>query len=68
MSDTIQAEILRSQMKSQHNTNHILHLLLCIPTAGFWVIVWALIVLRNWRLRSEVDDLFNETGVRGLQK
>lgn len=68
MNDTIQAEILRSQMKSQHNTNHILHLLLCIPTAGFWVIVWALMILRNWRLRSEIDDQFNEVGIATLKK
>ena len=25
--------------------NHILHLLLCIPTAGFWIIAWILITI-----------------------
>jgi hypothetical protein len=29
--------VLASQKKT---TNHILHLLLCIPTFGLWFIVW----------------------------
>lgn len=28
-------------------TNHILHFLLCFPTAGFWIIVWILVILAN---------------------
>ena len=27
--------------------NHILHLLLCIPTAGFWAIVWIILTIRS---------------------
>jgi hypothetical protein len=27
-------------LTSQKKTNHILHLLLCIPTCGLWLFVW----------------------------
>lgn len=29
--------------------NHILHFLLCIPTAGLWIVIWLLAaVSKNW--------------------
>lgn len=40
---------LTSQKKS---TNHILHLLMCIPTCGLWVFVWGITMRSNdWRNR-----------------
>jgi hypothetical protein len=33
--------VLASQKKT---TNHVLHLLLCIPTFGLWLIVWLQVV------------------------
>lgn len=35
-------ERLQSIIKSK-KVNHILHLLLCVPTFGLWVIIWILI-------------------------
>lgn len=37
----------QATIKSGKAPNHILHFLLCIPTIGFWVIVWILISLSN---------------------
>lgn len=34
-------------VRSGKRPNHILHFLLCIPTFGFWVIIWILISLTN---------------------
>ena len=43
------------------NTNHILHLLLCIPTLGLWVFIWILIGLSNRRSATiiSVDEFGN---------
>lgn len=42
----VEFEIDRLQTKVKSTkVNHILHLLLCIPTAGFWIIAWILIVI-----------------------
>jgi len=31
----------------KQGTNHVLHLLLCIPTGGIWLIAWALAAFFN---------------------
>ncbi|WP_343572996.1 hypothetical protein [Pseudomonas sp.] len=36
--------LLETQKKK---TNHILHLLLCIPTFGLWLFVWAAVMRSN---------------------
>lgn len=41
--------------------NHILHLILSVITAGFWLIVWAILVLTNRRQRIVLHA--NEAGV-----
>ena len=28
--------------------NHILHLILSIFTVGFWIIIWLLLIIRDW--------------------
>ena len=33
--------------KQQWKTNHILHLLLSIVTAGFWIPIWILVAINN---------------------
>jgi hypothetical protein len=43
---------LTSQKK---NTNHILHLLLCIPTCGFWLLVWGITMRSNDRHNRKID-------------
>jgi hypothetical protein len=39
---------------NNHKTNHILHLLLCLPTAGFWIPVWAFVALSNAIERAKI--------------
>lgn len=50
--------VLSSRKKK---TSHILHLLLCIPTLGFWLVVWAIIATlnhhHNRRIDSQLDDI-----------
>ncbi len=46
--------------------NHILHLILSVLTAGFWLIVWAILVITNKRQRIVLhvnDDAVVETTV-----
>lgn len=44
--------VLASQKKT---TNHVLHLLLCIPTFGLWLIVWLLIAGSNSRHNARIQ-------------
>ena len=37
----------QASIKTGKAPNHILHFLLCIPTLGFWVIIWILIAMSN---------------------
>ena len=39
---------------NQHKTNHILHLLLSILTAGVWLIVWFIITANNTSKRNVI--------------
>jgi len=42
----VEFEIERLQIKIKATkVNHILHLLLCIPTVGFWIIIWILVTV-----------------------
>ena len=34
--------------------NHILHLLLCIPTVGLWAIIWILLVITGGEKRKVI--------------
>ncbi|WP_044871918.1 hypothetical protein [Pseudomonas sp. LFM046] len=50
--------VLNSQKK---NTNHILHLLLCIPTFGLWLIVWFFVAnsnaSHNQKIQKQIDQV-----------
>lgn len=52
--------VLVSQKKT---TNHILHLLLCVPTFGFWLIVWFIVAINNVnhndKIQRRIDKLLN---------
>ena len=41
--------------RADHKTSHILHLLLCIPTAGFWIPVWIMVALSHRSERGKID-------------
>jgi ABC-type polysaccharide transport system permease subunit len=40
---------------NNHKTNHILHLLLCIPTAGLWSVIWVLVGVSNAIERGKIN-------------
>jgi hypothetical protein len=64
MTDFIQTEMLKEQLKSKHETSHILHLLLTIVTFGFWLIVWIAVTIYNSRKREDIDDRFIDIQVK----
>ena len=64
MTDLIQTEMLKEQLKSKHETSHILHLLLTIVTFGFWLIVWIGVTIYNSRKREDIDDRFTDIQVK----
>ncbi|MBT9137503.1 MAG: hypothetical protein DDT31_00034 [Syntrophomonadaceae bacterium] len=37
-----------AQLQTPHQTNHILHILLCFLTLGVWTLVWIIRTLVNW--------------------
>ena len=39
----------------KRTTNHILHLLLCIPTFGLWLIVWGITMSSNNSHNRKID-------------
>lgn len=43
-----------SRKVERKTANHILHLILTILTAGFWLIIWVLVAIRigGWRCSS----------------
>jgi len=45
------------QEMASHKTNHILHLLLSIVSAGFWVIIWLIISASNTSKRNKIRKL-----------
>lgn len=47
-----QLYVLTSQKRT---TNHVLHLLLCIPTLGVWLIVWFIAAAINSSHNRKID-------------
>lgn len=41
--------------RERYKTNHILHLLLSVLSAGLWVPLWILVALNNGIERQKVD-------------
>lgn len=48
--------VLATQKKT---TNHILHLILSILTAGLWLIVWVIVAASNSRHNSRIQGKMN---------
>ena len=59
----IQIELHRLE---QYKTNHILHLLLTVLTAGFWLPVWGLVILSNRIERSKIRHRINKLAEEDL--
>ncbi|XSS65210.1 hypothetical protein ACP9OK_09605 [Pseudomonas sp. B11] len=41
-------------------TNHILHLLMCIPTCGLWLFVWGITMRSNDAHNKRIDKQINQ--------
>ncbi|NNB49530.1 hypothetical protein [Pseudomonas fragi] len=39
----------------KRTTSHVLHLLLCIPTLGVWLIVWLVVISMNSSHNKKID-------------
>ena len=48
--------------RADHKTNHVLHLLLCIPTVGFWIPVWFLVAMSHRIERWKIDRKLSRQG------
>ncbi|MBX4138991.1 hypothetical protein JYG35_20045 [Pseudomonas rhodesiae] len=49
--------VLATQKKK---TNHILHLLMCIPTCGLWLFVWGITMRSNDAHNRRLDKQINQ--------
>lgn len=49
--------VLATQKKK---TNHILHLLMCIPTCGLWLFVWGITMRSNDAHNKRLDKQINQ--------
>jgi hypothetical protein len=64
MTDFIQTEMLKEQLKSKHDTNHILHLVLSVITFGWWIIAWVLIAIINKGKRNNIEERFTKMQIK----
>ena len=54
--------------RERYKTNHILHLLLSVLTGGLWLLVWALIAIRNAGQRGKIDrKLLKDKPLGGIE-
>lgn len=51
----------------KYKTNHILHLLLSLITAGFWIPVWFLVALSNANERMKARGRIRKIERNGLK-
>jgi hypothetical protein len=68
MTKALEIMLMKEQLKSKHQTNHVLHLLLCIPTFGLWVIVWRIVAVFNEGQREAIDERFALIEMEALKK
>lgn len=61
MSDINQTRILQLEMQKK-KTSHIFHFLMCIPTLGLWLFIWAIVglsnQLENWGTDRKIERLY----------
>jgi hypothetical protein len=67
MTDFIQTEMLKEQLKSKHSTNHILHLILSLCT-GIWLFGWIAVTIMNSRKRNAIDEKFTSMQIASNDK
>ena len=47
-------------LSRKKKTSHILHLILCIPTVGLWVVIWILVALSNSMENGRIDGMIKK--------
>lgn len=61
MSNLDQTRILQLEMQKK-KTSHIFHFLMCIPTLGLWIFIWAIVglsnQLENWGIDRKIERLY----------
>jgi hypothetical protein len=68
MTKALEIMLMKEQLKSQHQTNHILHLLLTLLSFGVWVIVWRIVAVSNAEKREDIDERFAQLEAESLKK
>ena len=56
---TIEQRMLKEVILAKYQTNHILHILLSLLTAGLWIIAWIIMTLANKKQRNHVIEDFD---------
>jgi hypothetical protein len=59
---------VRPESPARQQTNHILHLLLSIVTAGFWIIIWAIAAQQTAALNHQAEREYREDLERWKQE
>jgi hypothetical protein len=58
-------------VSQKRTTNHILHLLLCVPTFGFWLIIWFIVAISNVshndKIQRKIDKLLQPEGMNDAE-
>lgn len=52
--------------RADHQTNHVLHLILSIITIGFWIPVWLLVAISHANERGKIDRQLAKMDTDGL--
>lgn len=51
----------------KRKTNHILHLLMCIPTCGLWFFVWGMTMRKNDWHNRKIDKQIKQILTKGRE-
>jgi uncharacterized membrane protein YvbJ len=49
-----EVQVMLSKKKT---TSHLLHLILCIPTVGLWLLIWILVAASNGTENAKIDRM-----------
>ena len=44
-----------AMLSNKKSTSHLLHLILCIPTVGLWLLIWLLVAASNGSENAKID-------------
>ena len=47
-------------LSKKKNTSHLLHIILSVLTAGFWIIIWIMVSVSNTSENSKIDQMIKK--------